>query len=85
MLMISDEKVSVIFCTLLHFVVHSQKKTKNNLEKLIKKRTTKLWYISESETNFINLKVAEATRIASALECIYIASLQISITGLHQS
>ena len=36
--MISDEKVSVIFCTLLHFVVHSQKKTKNNLEKLTKKK-----------------------------------------------
>ena len=41
MLMISDEKVSVIFCTLLHFVVHSQKKTKNNLEKLIKKKNYK--------------------------------------------
>ena len=39
--MISDEKVSVIFCTLLHFVVHSQKKTKNNLDKIIKKKNYK--------------------------------------------
>ena len=31
--MISDENVSVIYCILLHFVVNSEKKTKNNLKK----------------------------------------------------
>ena len=55
---------------LLHFVVNSQNKTKNDLNKIKQeKKTIKVWIILESKTNLINLKVAEATRIASALEC----------------
>ena len=34
--MISDEKASVMYCILLHFVVNFQKKTKNNLNKIEK-------------------------------------------------
>ena len=82
--MINDEKVSFIYCILLHFVVNSQKETKNNLNKIKKKKELKS-FGSFQKTNFINLKVAKVTRIVSALECIYIGSLQISITGVHQS